>query len=53
MTLEEKAEKVGKDCFAVGVAVAEHGESVKRRVALLRIINVVASMALRIRRGRG
>ena len=35
MTLEEKAEKVGKDCFAIGVVVAEHGDAMKRRVALL------------------
>jgi hypothetical protein len=46
MTLEEKAEKVGKDSFAIGVVVAEHGDAMKRRVALLRIVNVVVSMAL-------
>lgn len=46
MTLEEKAEEVGASCFAVGVVVAEHGEAMKKRVAILRIINVVVSMAL-------
>jgi hypothetical protein len=46
MTLEQKAEKIGNDCFAVGVVVAEHGDTMKRRVALLRIVNVVVSMAL-------
>jgi hypothetical protein len=46
MTLEQKAEKVGKDCFAVGLVVAEHGDAMKKRVALLRIVNVVVSMAL-------
>lgn len=46
MTLEEKAGKVGKDCFAIGVVVAEYGDIMKRRVALLRIVNVAVSMAL-------
>ena len=46
MTLEEKAQKIGEECFIIGVAIAEHGDSVKRKVAVLRIINVVVSMAV-------
>jgi hypothetical protein len=46
MTLEEKAQKVGKDCLTIGMAIAVQGESVKKRVACLRIINVVVSMAV-------
>jgi hypothetical protein len=46
MTVEEKAEKIGNECLAVGIIVAEHGDSVKKRVAFLRIINVVVSMAV-------
>jgi hypothetical protein len=46
MNLEEKASKVADECLTVGLALAEHGEVVKRRVTFLRILNVVVSMAV-------
>lgn len=44
--MEERAAKVADECSKVGLVLAEHGESVKRRVTFLRIVNVVVSMAV-------
>jgi hypothetical protein len=46
MELKDQVDRVCQECEIVGMALAKHGEKVRRRIALLRIVNVVASAAV-------
>lgn len=41
---DSEARVLAQECYQVGLTIANHGERVRRRTTLLRIVNVVVSM---------